>query len=124
MYTIIIAALLGISQLAACQKEETWKNENDKGGVSYPHRYYIDPENGAYYNTGHSPEQAWESVDRIMEQPWKAGDTILIKRGTVYNGTLTLRGSGTAEARSSSGPTATKACRCPKSQAAEATRPF
>lgn len=98
MYTIIIAALLGISQLAACQKEETWKNENDKDGVSYPHRYYIDPENGAYYNTGHSPEQAWESVDRIMEQPWKAGDTILIKRGTVYNGTLTLRGSGTAEA--------------------------
>lgn len=99
-YTVIIAALLSVCQLlAACQKESD--TQTDKGTTdekSYPHRYYIDPENGAYYNTGHSPSQAWESVDRIMEQPWKAGDTILIKRGTVYNGSITLRGSGTAEA--------------------------
>ncbi len=64
----------------------------------YPKRFYIDPENGAYYNTGHSPSQAWESVDRILERTWTPGDTILIKRGTVYNGTITLKGNGTQEA--------------------------
>lgn len=64
--------------------------------VSYKTRYYIDPEAGAYYNTGHSPSQAWESVARIMERTWQPGDTILIKRGSVYNGTLALKGNGTA----------------------------
>lgn len=98
MYLIIIAALLSAGQMAACGEESEPSLPKDGAAeVSYPHRYYIDPENGAYYNTGHAPSQAWESVDRIMEQPWKAGDTILIKRGTVYHGTLTLRGSGTAE---------------------------
>jgi hypothetical protein len=65
---------------------------------SYPSRYYIDTENGAYYNTGHSPSQAWESVDRILERTWKPGDTILIKRGTVYHGTIALKGNGSQEA--------------------------
>ena len=95
---IIFAALLGACQLAACKEDEPRTPQGGPEEVSYPHRYYIDPENGSYYNTGHSPSQAWESVDRIMERSWKAGDTILIKRGTVYNGSLTLRGSGSAEA--------------------------
>lgn len=68
-----------------------------EASISYPDRYYIDPDNGMYYNTGHSPENAWESVDRINERIWQPGDTILIKRGTIYEGALTLRGNGTAE---------------------------
>ena len=97
MHLIIFAALLGACQLAACKEDEPRTPQNGPEEAAYPHRYYIDPENGAYYNTGHSPSQAWESIDRILERSWKAGDTILIKRGTVYNGSLTLRGSGSAE---------------------------
>ena len=98
MHLIIFAALLGACQLTACKEDEPRTPQNGPEEAAYPHRYYIDPENGSYYNTGHSPSQAWESIDRILERSWKAGDTILIKRGTVYNGSLTLRGSGSAEA--------------------------
>jgi hypothetical protein len=96
---MLFLALLFTSLCTACDKDESEKET--PGGideVSFPNRYYIDTENGAYYNTGHSPSQAWESVDRIMERTWGPGDTILIKRGTVYNGTLTLKGSGSEEA--------------------------
>jgi len=91
----LLPLLLLVFTCAACnddQAEEITKPGGDE--ISYPHRYYIDPENGAHYNTGHSPSQAWETVDRIMERTWKAGDTILIKRGSVYNGTIRLQGSG------------------------------
>lgn len=97
-YPILLAALLSVCTLAACNEERPDVPNGTEEEISHPRRYYIDPENGAYYNTGHSPSQAWESVDRILERQWKAGDTILIKRGTVWEGTLTLRGSGTAEA--------------------------
>lgn len=94
---LFIAYLLTSTAFAGCN-DDTYKEvieENQE--ISYKTRYYIDPETGAYYNTGHSPSQAWESVTRIEERAWQPGDTILIKRGTVYNGTLTLRGSGTQE---------------------------
>lgn len=64
----------------------------------HPHRYYIDQDAGRYYNTGHSESLAWESMDRINDYVWNPGDTILIKRGTSWDGTLQLRGSGTPEA--------------------------
>lgn len=98
---VMICSMILLAPLfmAGCQEMEA--DDTIQSGVSghaWPHRYYIDPENGMYYNTGHSPEQAWESVDRINERIWQPGDTILIKRGTVYDGTLVLRGSGTADA--------------------------
>ena len=92
---ILWLVVMSVFYLSACENDESIK-ENALVDISYLHRFYIDPDNGAYYNTGHSPDQAWESVDRFSERTWKAGDTILIKRGTVYNGSLKLKGNGSA----------------------------
>ena len=51
MHLIIFAALLGACQLAACKEDEPRTPQNGPEEAAYPHRYYIDPENGAYYNT-------------------------------------------------------------------------
>lgn len=97
LYNVILLFPL-VAFLSGCQDTI---GPVDGGGFEekeYPNRFYIDEENGMYYNTGHSPSEAWESVDRINERIWNPGDTILIKRGTVYNGVLKLKGNGTAEA--------------------------
>ncbi|MCC8155143.1 MAG: right-handed parallel beta-helix repeat-containing protein [Tannerellaceae bacterium] len=92
---ILIPSVWLAGMLAACNDDHIPEGpEETDTEVSYPNRYYIDPENGAYYNTGHSPSQAWESVERFVEKTWQPGDTILIKRGTVWNGTIELKGSG------------------------------
>ena len=96
MNSILLLSVLFVQMFSSCNDNENETNipvvEKE---VSYPHRYYIDPENGAYYNTGHSPSQAWESMNRFLERTWQPGDTILIKRGTIYEGSITLKGSGT-----------------------------
>jgi len=95
MNSILLLSVLFVQMFSSCNDNENETNipvvEKE---VSYPHRYYIDPENGAYYNTGHSPSQAWESMNRFLERTWQPGDTILIKRGTIYEGSITLKGSG------------------------------
>ena len=94
---LLIAYLLTSTPLASCQDEVNKEIIEETNEISYKTRYYIDQDAGAYYNTGHSPSQAWESIARIGAQTWQPGDTILIKRGSVYNGTLTLKGNGTQE---------------------------
>jgi len=91
---LFFVAMLSLS----CSDKDVIKTTTTEDEKEYPNRYYIDPDAGEYYNTGHSPTQAWESVDRINERTWAPGDTILIKRGSKYAGSLTLKGSGTAEA--------------------------
>ncbi len=56
MNSILLLSVLFVQMFSSCNDNENETNipvvEKE---VSYPHRYYIDPENGAYYNTGHSP---------------------------------------------------------------------
>lgn len=94
-YTHVIYIFLITMLSFSCSKKEVVKEIAEKE-KEYPNRYYIDTNNGEYYNTGHSPSQAWEGVNRINERVWQPGDTILIKRGTKFNGSLVLKGSGTA----------------------------
>ena len=67
MNSILLLSVLFVQMFSSCNDNENETNipvvEKE---VSYPHRYYIDPENGAYYNTGHSPSQAWESMNRFF----------------------------------------------------------
>ena len=60
--------------------------------------YYIDAENGNDDNSGNSPKSAWQSLDKVNQTVFKAGDKILFKAGSSWEGQLELQGSGTKEA--------------------------
>lgn len=60
---------------------------------------------GTYYfsnagndqNTGHSEEQAWKNLSRLQEVELKPGDKIMLRRGDVFNGTISITQSGTPD---------------------------
>jgi hypothetical protein len=60
--------------------------------------YYVDPGSGLDSNAGTEPEKAWASLEKINEQVFKPGDTILLAAGSQFVGQLKPQGSGTASA--------------------------
>jgi hypothetical protein len=58
--------------------------------------YYVDSDSGADENTGLSPHQAWQSLDKVNDTTFRGGDRILFKCGTHYAGRLRPNGSGRA----------------------------
>ncbi|WP_230399467.1 carboxypeptidase regulatory-like domain-containing protein [Novisyntrophococcus fermenticellae] len=61
--------------------------------------YYVDSVSGNDNNTGASPQKAWRTINKINEQTFNPGDTILFKSGCSWAGTtLRPQGDGTSEA--------------------------
>lgn len=58
--------------------------------------YYVDAVAGRNDNTGLSPRSPWEDFSHINGKTLKAGDQLLIKRGSVINQELQISASGTA----------------------------
>ena len=58
--------------------------------------YYADSKNGKDSNSGYSPAQALKSLLKINALQLHAGDQVLFKCGTSYNGQLKISGSGVA----------------------------
>ena len=56
--------------------------------------YYIDSENGSDDNSGLSEGKAWKTLDKVNSTTFEAGDSVLFKADTVYNGQLWPKGSG------------------------------
>ena len=56
--------------------------------------YYVDAINGEDSNNGLSAETAWKSLSNVNSITFQPGDQVLLKRGCVWNGGLTLHGSG------------------------------
>lgn len=59
--------------------------------------YYVDAENGDDTNSGISESSAWKTLAFASAKPHSAGDKILLKAGSVFEGGFTANGSGTAE---------------------------
>ena len=59
--------------------------------------YYIDAFSGNDSNSGNSPDKAWASLKMVNQTKFRPGDKILFKSGTVYQGQLEPKGSGTKE---------------------------
>ena len=57
--------------------------------------YYVDCQAGSDESRGTSPSAAWKSVAKVSKVTLRAGDAVLLKRGTRCSGALTPRGSGT-----------------------------
>ncbi|MFC6080624.1 right-handed parallel beta-helix repeat-containing protein [Sphaerisporangium aureirubrum] len=66
-------------------------------GASYASRtYYVDASRGDDDAPGTSPKKAWRSLARAGERALRPGDTLLLRRGGRWKGTLELKGKGTA----------------------------
>lgn len=58
--------------------------------------YHLDGMDGMDDNDGRSPASAWKTLERANQVKLKPGDSILLKRGTRFNGSLKLARSGTS----------------------------
>ena len=59
--------------------------------------YYLDCQDGRDQNEGLSPATAWQSLTRANQQTYGAGDSLLLKRGCLWQGPgFQARGHGTA----------------------------
>lgn len=59
--------------------------------------YHLDCTGGRDQATGQAPGEAWKTTARANEQELLPGDRLLLRRGTVCEGTLAPRGIGTAD---------------------------
>ncbi len=92
--SFIIAILLSFSLalFASCQKNTaTSQSEKNKNTT-----YYVDSQNGNDNNNGLSPETAWRSLAKAGEHMYQAGEKLLLKRGSVFYGSLKIQANGTA----------------------------
>ncbi len=66
--------------------------------MANPGTYYVNSVEGSNDNSGHSPEEAWADFSPINGKTLKAGERLLIKRGSVINQELQVGAQGTEEA--------------------------
>ena len=50
--------------------------------------YYVDSQNGSDANAGTSPEQAWQTLEKVNNADLKPGDQVTFVRGGLWRGTL------------------------------------
>lgn len=57
--------------------------------------YYLDAERGDDAAVGTSPSQAWKTLDKLNALELQAGDFVFLRTGSVFEGQLKPKGSGT-----------------------------
>ncbi|OXU14549.1 right-handed parallel beta-helix repeat-containing protein [Sedimentisphaera salicampi] len=60
--------------------------------------YYLDSENGDDSNSGLTPQSAWKTLSKAGSQTYEKGDSILLKSGQTFEGSLQITSSGTEKA--------------------------
>ena len=78
--------------LAGCFSDRLVPTAAHAPGASY----YVDCDLGSDANSGTSPNRAWASVGGVQAHRFAAGDSVLFKRGCVFDGGLTIDDGGTA----------------------------
>lgn len=63
-----------------------------------PGVYYVDSMYGDDNNDGLSEDTPWQTLDKLNSIEFQPGTTILLKRGSVWNGQFRPKGNGSAEA--------------------------
>lgn len=58
--------------------------------------YYVDSLNGDDSNSGSSENSPWKTLDKVSNIIFQPGDSIYFKRGSSYEGCVTINGEGTA----------------------------
>lgn len=55
---------------------------------SFATNYYVDAIKGNDQHPGTSPQQAWQSIEKVNQGKFLSGDSVLFKRGHTFRGTL------------------------------------
>ncbi|MGM9478893.1 right-handed parallel beta-helix repeat-containing protein [Pedobacter sp. GSP4] len=96
--------LMLLACLTACRKDTTLQTASIKLQMAKEAQllttttgtnYYVDP-NGDDNNNGTSTSSPWKTLAKVNGQTFAEGDHLYFKSGGIWNGTLTLLGSGTA----------------------------
>ena len=59
--------------------------------------FYVDDAEGLDSNTGKSAQTAWKSLEKAAKAKLEKGDSILLRRGGTFNGSLKLKVSGSKD---------------------------
>ncbi|GEM_PF-418596 len=59
--------------------------------------FYFDSQNGSDDNPGNSPSGAWRTLEKLNAQFFIPGDSILLKSGSKFYGSLKIQGNGTKD---------------------------
>lgn len=99
MNTLFLAIMTSLATLGSCTQVE-----DTLGDTDYPSKgvqgatYYLDSESGDDSQDGMSPETAWKTLGRLEKVYLQAGNAILLRCGSSWDGQLAPRGSGTQSA--------------------------
>lgn len=63
-------------------------------GQSAAREFFVDAIDGTDTNSGRSPDEAWQSLDKVNETRLRPGDTVLLRRGAAWRGKIEVRASG------------------------------
>lgn len=88
-FMAVLLVLLGMSS-QSCNN-----TGSDKIGVNY----YFDAQNGNDANNGLSEKQAWKSIGKIKDIHLRPGDSLLLRRGSVFTGIMNICAQGQAGRR-------------------------
>jgi hypothetical protein len=66
------------------------------GGLAWGTTYYVSSSSGSDANSGTSASAAWATVGHVNAQTFQAGDSVLFKRGDVWNESLIPPSSGSS----------------------------
>jgi len=61
---------------------------------SFAANYYVSSATGSNLSSGTSPSSAWATLQKVSAQSFAAGDSILLKRGDFFRGTIIISESG------------------------------
>jgi hypothetical protein len=64
------------------------------GGISQATTYYVSSSSGSDVNNGTSSSTAWQTIGHVNAQTFQPGDSVLFKRGDVWNESLVPPSSG------------------------------
>jgi len=87
-YCVVVITLLFVMTACSINPAESTP--------SIGQNYYIDSGSGDDNNLGTSKTTPWKTLDKVSGMTFQPGDTILFKRGSSYEGSVTIQGDGTA----------------------------
>jgi len=93
---LILFVVLGILLFTSCDNDIADRLVNYPVASEPNATYYIDSEGGDDANAGTSEASAWKTFNNLNRMSLLSGNKILLKKGSVWQGQLAPKGSGTS----------------------------